>query len=99
MTEIPWLFPGSKRISAWVTGAPGTKPVQRLQAVAARAGLGDDVTFSMLRKSWATAAEALGVPQPMITRQCRHTSEETTRRWYQQRDLKNLQEHIAEFEF
>jgi integrase len=96
--EVPWMFPGSTRRCAWVNGPPGGEPVDRLKAVAARAGV-EGMTFHALRRSWATRAEALGIPQALITRQCRHTSEATTRRWYQQRDLNALRDAVEGFEF
>ena len=34
----------------------------------------------------------------MITRQLRHASEATTRRWYQQRDLDSLKDAVSAFE-
>ena len=57
------------------------------------------MTFQGLRKSWATLAEGLGVPQPLITRQLRHADVETTKRWYQKRDLDLLRGAIGEFDF
>ena len=94
---IPWLWPGSMRRGPWRSGPPGCRPLLRLKAVALRAGVAD-MTFQSLRRSWATIAEARGVPQAMITRQCRHTSEETTRKWYQQRDLDSLRDAVEGFD-
>jgi integrase len=95
--QVPWLFPGSRRRGPWIGGQVCRRPVSRLKAAAKRAGV-EGMTFQSLRRSWATLAEAIGVPQAMITRQCRHTSETTTRRWYQQRDLDNLHDAIEGFE-
>ncbi len=96
--RIPWVFPGSRRVGAWTGGAPGTRPIDRLHAAATRAGI-DGVTWQSLRRSWATIAEGAGIPQALITRQCRHTSEDTTRRWYQQRDLDALRGAVDGFDF
>lgn len=96
--SVPWLFPGAMRIGPWTEGGPGSKPIDRLQAVARRAGV-DGATFQALRRTWATVAEALGIPQAMITRQVRHTSEDTTKRWYQQMDLDNLGDAVSGFDF
>jgi integrase len=96
--SVPWMFPGSTRVNAWTQGAAGTRPLDQLQAIAKKAGI-EGVTFQSLRRSWATAAEGLGLPQGMITRQCRHASEETTRRWYQQRDLDSLHDAVDGFDF
>jgi integrase len=96
--SVPWMFPGSRRTGAWIGGSPGQKPVQRLEAVAARAGV-SGMTFQSLRRTWATAAEAAGIPQALLTRQLRHSSEETTKRWYQQRDLDSLRGAIDGFDY
>lgn len=96
--EIPWLFPGSRRISAWTQGPGPSKPVARLKAVAKRAGV-EGFTFQLLRRSFATRAEAVGVPQALITRQCRHSDVETTRRWYQQRDVGALRDALEGFDW
>ena len=61
-------------------------------------GRGRGRDASALRRTWATIAEAEGIPQALITRQCRHASEETTRRWYQQRDLAALKDAVRSFE-
>src|SRR5208337_3391992 len=54
--DFPWLFPTLNRRSNWTSGPPGTKPVQRLQAVGKRAGV-EGLTLLALRHSWATHAE------------------------------------------
>jgi integrase len=96
--EIPWMFPGTRRRCPWVNGAPGHEPVDRLKIVAARAGV-EGMTFQGLRRSWCTRAEGLGIPQSLITRQARHTSEQTTRRYYQQRDLDALRDAVNGFTY
>lgn len=96
--EIPWVFPGSTRTCAWVGGSSGVRPMDCLRAAATRAGV-PRMTFQSLRRSFATAAEAAGIPQAMITRQCRHSSEETTKRWYQQRDLDSLRDAVEGFDY
>lgn len=96
--RIPWLFPGSRRTSAWVTGTCEERPVGRLKAVGRRAGV-EGLTYQALRRTWATVAEGLGVPQALITRQCRHTNDTTTKRWYQQRDLDALRGAVEGFDF
>jgi len=94
--EIPWLFPNIRRRNAWLSGPPGAKPLDRLKAVAARAGV--VMTFQVLRRSWATIAEALGVPQGLISRQLRHSDVRTTKEWYQERDLDMLKDSVEHFE-
>jgi integrase len=96
--DIPWMFPGSTRTCAWTGGGAGFKPVDCLKSAALEAGI-EGVTFQSLRRSWATAAERVGIPQAMISRQCRHTSVETTRKWYQQRDMNSLKETVSGFDY
>jgi len=95
--QIPWLFPGTRRQGPWTQGAPGHRPTDRVKAVAARAGV--VMTFQMLRRSWCTIAEGLGLSQPQITRQARHADPATTLRHYQQREERNLRDAVAGFEF
>jgi integrase len=96
--RVPFAFPGTTRVSAWVGGSAGTKPVDRLKALGERAGIGL-VTFQMLRRGWATRAEALGIPDPLASRQCRHSSIETTKRWYAARDMAALRDAVEGFDF
>jgi len=96
--DCPWFCPGSRRLGPWSQGPPGYRPADRLGAVARRAGV-PDMTFQMLRKSWATLAEQKGIPQALITRQCRHSTEQTTKVWYQQRDLDALKGAVEGFDF
>lgn len=96
--RIPWVFPGSNRVSAWTGGPPTCSPSGRLKAVAERAGI-DHITWQMLRRTFTTRAEALGVPQALITRQARHTDVETTKRWYQQRDVDALKDALEGFDY
>jgi len=99
--EIPpceWLFPTLNRKGPWTGGPPGTKPVQRLQAVAARAGV-EGMTLQSLRRSLATHLEHHGTGQAMITRILRHTDSKTTLTWYQQADIPNMVQAMASFDF
>src|SRR5208337_5582603 len=99
--EIPpceWLFPTLNRRSNWKSGVPGQKPVQRLQAVAERAGV-IGMTFQSLRRSLATHLEHHGTGQAMISRILRHTNSRTTLTWYQQADVPNMVEALASFDF
>jgi len=96
--DCPWLFPTLNRRSNWTSGPPGTKPVQRLQDVARRAGV-EGLTFLALRHSWATHAEYHGSGPALIQRVLRHTSERTAELWYRHADLPNLIERCAGFDF
>ncbi len=93
-----WLFPTLNRKGPWTGGPPGTKPVQRLQAVALRAGV-EGMTLQSLRRSLATHLEHHGTGQAMITRILRHTDSKTTLTWYQQADVPNMVAAVAGFDF
>src|SRR5271157_2039222 len=96
--DCPWLFPTLNRRSNWTSGPPGTKPVQRLQAVGKRAGV-EGLTFLALRHSWATHAEYHGYGPALIQRVLRHTTERTAELWYRHADLPNLVARCAGFDF
>lgn len=95
---VPWLFPNTGLSNAWYSGEHGDRPCERLQAVATRAGV-EGMTFQSLRRSLATALEGFGLPQPLITRTLRHTSQRTTREYYQGRDLEALAKAVQGFSF
>ena len=96
--DCPWLFPTLNRQSNWTSGPPGTKPVQRVQAIALRAGV-EGMTLQSLRRSLATHLEHHGTGQAMITRILRHTDSRTTLTWYQQADVPNMVQAMASFDF
>lgn len=96
--SVPWLWPNIRGSNAWSDGSPGTRPLDRLQAVGLRAGL-EGLTWQSLRRSLATALEGFGLAQPLITRCLRHTSERVTRDWYQGRDLAALAQAVERFDF
>ena len=96
--ECPWLFPTLNRKSNWKSGVPGQKPVQRLQAVANRAGV-EGMTFLSLSHSWATHAEYHGYGPALIQRVLRHTTEKTAELWYRHADVPNLVERVSGFDF
>ena len=96
--DCPWLFPNTSGSSNWRSGSPGTKPLDRLQASAKRAGV-EGLTFLSLRHSWATHAEYHGYGPALIQRVLRHTTEQTAAKWYRHADLPNLIERCAGFDF
>jgi integrase len=95
--NCPWLFPNLNRRGPWRDGAVGTKPVQRLQAVAQRAGV-PGMTFKSLRASWATRAESAGYSGLIIQRVLRHTSPSTSA-WYRGHDIEALTRTVADFDY
>ena len=95
--DCPWLFPNLNRRGAWRDGAPGMKPVQRLQQVAARAGV-PGMTFKALRATWATRGENLGYSALTIQRVLRH-SNPTTQLWYRGLDVEAVTRTVADFNY
>lgn len=92
----PWLFPGASRRGPWDSGDVAHRPLGRLQAVAKRLGI-EGMTWHALRRGWATAAEASGIPLALISRQLRHSDVDTTRRYYAARQLDSLRDAVREF--
>lgn len=96
--DCPWWIPNLNRCGGpWSSGSPGTKPIDRLQQVAARAGY-PGMTFQSLRASWATRAESAGMSALLIQRVLRHTNTQT-QTWYRGNDLPALVEAVAGFDF
>jgi integrase len=96
--SVPWLFPNLRLSNAWYSGQHGARPIERLQALAKRAGV-ENATFQSLRRSLACHLEGHGLGQALITRCLRHTSERTTREHYQASDIPNLVTAVEAFEY
>jgi integrase len=96
--SCPWLIPTCDRSAPWTSGAPGTKPLHRLQAAAMRARI-DGITLHMLRRSSATHMEGAGISRSMIARVLRHTGVKTTEDYYLQADEKNMVDAVRALEF
>jgi integrase len=92
-----YFIPTLNRKAAWVSGSKGSKALDRLRAVAALAGV-PDVTFQMLRRSWATHAEPL-MGAAMIARILRHTTTRTSEVHYRRADLANITAAVENFTF
>jgi len=95
--DVPWLFPNLNRRGPWLQGSPGTKPVDRLAAVGARAGV-PGMTFQALRASWATRAEGAGYSALTIQRVLRH-SNQNTQLWYRAADAESLADTVRDFNY
>ncbi len=95
--EVPWLFPNMNRRGPWLQGAPGTKPLDRLQEVSARAGV-PGMTFQSLRASWATRAEGAGYSALTSQRMLRHSNLDT-QPWYRAADAERLADTVADFNY
>src|SRR5271157_225782 len=95
--EVPWLFPNLNRRGPWLHGSPGTKPLDRLQEVSARAGV-PGMTFQSLRASWATRAEGAGYSALTIQRVLRHSTQ-NTQLWYRAADAERLADTVRDFNY
>lgn len=85
-----WLWPGVRKAKVWHGGGPGRRPIDALRAAAAEAEVAGDVTWHILRHSWATHAETLwGLSDAQIQRVLRHTKSSTSAR-YRHADVANL---------
>jgi integrase len=99
--DCPWLFPTSRRHrkSPWCSGGPGTKPRDRMKAVAAQVGV---IGFGpmVLRHSMGThLMTSWGGSAGLVKRVLRHTTEHTGQAWYVHSDLPGLKEACKNWEF
>jgi integrase len=95
---VPWLIPNLKRTGAWTGGPLRSKPTDCVKNLAARAGI-QGMTLQSLRRSLATHLEGHGMGQPLISRILRHTTPETSLRWYQKADIPNLVQSVRDFSY
>ncbi len=93
-----WLIPTLNRKAPWVSGHIKSKPSERIKSAGARAGL-EGLTFHSLRRSLATHLEYFGAGEAAIQRVLRHSSGETTKRFYRRADAINLRATVAGVEF
>lgn len=94
----PYLFPNVRTPTPWVEGSPGTTPLDRLKAVALRAGV-EGATYQKLRASVATHMEAAGCGAAQIQRQLRHSNVGTTQNHYMRADRENMRKAMENFGF
>jgi integrase len=90
--QVPWLWPGCRGRSAWMSGPSDAKPVEVLAAAANRAGI-EGVTWQVLRRSLATALAGSGVPGATVARILRH-SERVSELFYQQTDRDTIRKAV-----
>ena len=81
----------------WTGGYTHLRPTARLQAVAERVGV-QGATFQALRRTVATIMEA-SCSDAMITRQMRHTSLETAKRFYRKADISSMKASMDGFAY
>jgi integrase len=96
--SLPWLLPNTTLTGHWHGGCQPVKPTEMVKALAKRAGV-EGATLHAMRRSLATHLEGSGMSQPLITRILRHTSELTTKRWYQMADIPNLVAGVEGFSY
>ena len=88
-----WAFPGVRRVSPWMAGSAGRKPLDCLKAAGERSGV-VGLTFLSLRHSYVTHSQGLWRVPPLLTQQfCGHTRESTTE-GYRGFDLDNAREAV-----
>jgi integrase len=97
-TGSEWLFPGIRRLTPWMHGSPGKKPLDELKAAAARAGLGH-VTIHMFRRSLSTHARRLGITKDEMMDTLGHGSLKTQEDWYLEPDADNARELASRIRF
>lgn len=89
-----WAFPGARRRTPWMGGAPGRKPLDRLKAAGERFGV-EGLTFQSLRHSYVTHSQGPWRVPDLLTQQlCGHTRRETTE-GYRGFDRANALEAVA----
>jgi integrase len=93
------LFPNIQNGKPWISGSVNAKPLDRLKAVAARAGVTEGVTFQALRRTCATTMEAAGAGAAQIQRQLRHSNVGVTQQFYMQADRDNMKSAMDGFSY
>lgn len=83
-----WAFPGLRREGPWLTGGPGTRPLDQVQALGKRAGVAG-LTMLSFRHTIGTLAEGWGLGELELQRWLRHTRRRTQDA-YRKPDLDNL---------
>ena len=99
--ESPWAFPhaGKGRPGPWISGTTANRPLGRLQAAAARAGL-TEVTFKAGRHTWSTMARMhVGYSDAIVQAQLRHTTPRTARENYTHYDASIQRETVRAFRY
>ena len=85
-----WLFPGVRRKGPWIHGAPGYRPMDRLEQASLRAGV-PGVNFRGLRHSLAKIAVGkFGLSADQVRSLLRHNDTRTTEDHYLHRDDREL---------
>jgi integrase len=91
-----YLFPNVRNSAPWLYGPVGCKPLDRLKALAKRAGV-EQASWQMIRRSVATHLEGAGCGPAMIQRILRHSHVGTTQQFYMKADLENMHRAMKDF--
>jgi integrase len=89
-----WAFPGARRISPWMGGSPGKKPLDRLKAAGERCGV-EDFTFQSLRHSYITHSLGPWKVPDLVTQQLAGHSSRSTTQGYRGYDRANARAAVA----
>jgi integrase len=99
--SCPWMWPTTRRLerAPWNEGGPGSKPRNRMKAVAGQVGVFGFGPL-VLRHSMAThLMTSWGGSAGLVKRILRHTTEHTAQAWYVHDDLPGLKEAVKNVEF
>jgi integrase len=67
-----WLFPGTRKRGAWLTGGPGVRALDQVRDLGERAGV-KGLTLVSFRHTFASMAELWGLGELALQRLLRHT--------------------------
>jgi integrase len=84
-TKCEWLFPHKYFTGPWLAGSTGSKPLDQVKALGARAGV-EGLTILALRHTIGTHAESWGLSELELQSQLRH-SRRATQKHYRHADL------------
>lgn len=97
LTGSEWVFPGKRRVGPWVSGAPGTKPLDQIKAAGERAGVAN-LTILGFRKTIGTYGKSWGFSQLELKSLLRHSDPET-QKWYDEERFDSLRPALERIRF
>lgn len=92
-----YTFPNVRTMTPWTNGGPGTSPLDRLKAVASRAGI-EHANYQMVRRTIATMLQNLTSPAA-VQRILRHSNVGVTQAFYMQADVEQMKQSMSGFEY
>ncbi len=93
-----WVFPTVSRRRPWLHGGPGSRPLDQVRELGARAGV-PGATLTAFRHSWATQAEAIGLSRDHIRRVLRHSDGWTSWEHYSYSDAELIRPSVERVRF